>query len=78
VTKGSHRESVEAIEVAPEEAVPILQAGLDRYLRSPFLAPVARVFTGIRRDSTHEEILAQARRHPMFELRRDLRRAPAR
>jgi deazaflavin-dependent oxidoreductase (nitroreductase family) len=69
ITKGNRHETVEALEVAPEEAVGILRAGLARYLQSPFLAPVARLFTGLRRDSTDEEILAHARQHPMFELR---------
>ena len=69
LTRGSHQERVEAIEVAPEDAVAILRAGVARYLRSRWLAPVARVFTGIRRDSTDGEILARARHHPMFELR---------
>jgi deazaflavin-dependent oxidoreductase (nitroreductase family) len=69
IAKGSRDESVEAIEVAPEDAVAILRAGVDRYLRSPFLRPVVRLFTGVRRDSTDEEMLVHARRHPMFELR---------
>jgi deazaflavin-dependent oxidoreductase (nitroreductase family) len=69
ITKGTRQESVVAIEVAPEDAVVILRAGVERYLRSPLMAPLVRLFTGIRRDSTDEEILAHARSHPMFELR---------
>lgn len=68
LTKGSREEPVEALEVAPPDAVAILRAGVDRYLRSRWLSPLVRVFTGIRRDSTDEEILAHARRHPMFRL----------
>jgi hypothetical protein len=68
LTSGSRQELVEAVEVAPDEAVAILREGVDRYLRSRWLAPLVRVFTGIRRDSTDEEVLAQARRHPMFQL----------
>ena len=68
VTKGSRQQPVAAIELAPEEAVVILRAGLDRYLRSPLLRPLVRVFTGVRPDSTDEQMLAHARRHPMFEL----------
>jgi deazaflavin-dependent oxidoreductase (nitroreductase family) len=68
LTRGSTQESVKAVEVAPEDAVAILRAGVDRYLRSRWMAPVVRVFTGIRRDSTDEEILAHARSHPMFQL----------
>ena len=69
ITKGSREESVQAIEATPEDAVAILRAGLDPYLRSRFLRPLVRLFTGVRRDSTHEEMLAHARRHPLFELR---------
>lgn len=68
MTRGSRQEWVEAVEVAPEDAVAILRAGVDRYLRSRWMSPLVRVFTGIRRDSTNEEILAHARRHPMFQL----------
>ena len=69
LTRGNREEVVEAVEVAPEDAVAILRAGVDRYLRSRWLAPMVRLFTGIRRDSTDEEILAHARLHPTFELR---------
>lgn len=69
ITKGSYQETVEAIEVAPEEAVIFLRASLDRYLRSPLLRPFVRAFTGVRPDSTPEEMLVRARQHPMFELR---------
>jgi len=68
LARGRHEEWVEAVEVAPEDAVGILRAGVDRYLRSRWLSPLVRVFTGIRRDSTNEEILAHTRRHPMFRL----------
>jgi deazaflavin-dependent oxidoreductase (nitroreductase family) len=78
LAKGTREEPVEAVEVNPEDAVAILRAGLKRYLSSRLLSPIARVFTGIRRDSTSEEILAQARRRPMFELRpRDSGERPA-
>ena len=69
ITKGSREEVVEARELSPEDGVVVLRAGLDRYLRSPLLRPVARLFTGVRPDSTDEEILAHIRNHPMFELR---------
>jgi deazaflavin-dependent oxidoreductase (nitroreductase family) len=68
VTRGSRQTWFDAVEVAPEDAVAILRAGLDRYLRSRWLAPVARLFTGIRRTSTDAEILEQARLRPMFRL----------
>jgi deazaflavin-dependent oxidoreductase (nitroreductase family) len=68
LTRGSRQERVEAVELTPEDAAVVLRAGVDRYLRSRWLSPLVRLFTGIRSDSTNEEILAQARRHPMFRL----------
>jgi deazaflavin-dependent oxidoreductase (nitroreductase family) len=69
ITKGSHREAVEAVELSPEQAAPVLRAALAPYLRSPLMAPLVRLLVGIRRDSSDEELLAQARSHPIFELR---------
>jgi len=76
VTRGSDREVVEATELTPEDGAAVLRAGVDRYLRSPWLRPFVRVFTGIRRDSTTEEIVAHIRRHPMFRLTPNEDRAP--
>src|SRR5919202_4439854 len=64
MTKGVRQEPFEAVEIPPEDSVAILKAGLDPYLRSRVLAPVARLFTGIRPGSTDDEILAHARHHP--------------
>src|SRR4051812_27323696 len=69
VTKGRKQERVQAIEVAPEAGGPILRDALAPYLKSRLLAPVfGRLFT-FRRDSTLEDYVSEARRHPMFELR---------
>jgi deazaflavin-dependent oxidoreductase (nitroreductase family) len=68
VMRGSREERVEAVEVAPDDAVAILRAGVERYLRSRWMSPIVRIFTGVRRDSTDAEILAHARSHPMFRL----------
>jgi deazaflavin-dependent oxidoreductase (nitroreductase family) len=68
LARGNRREDVEAVEIPPEDAVGILRAGVDRYLRSRWLSPLVRMFIGISRDSTNEEILAHARLHPMFRL----------
>jgi len=69
VSKGRHREEVDAIEVAPESGGPILRDALAPYLRSRLLAVVLRRFFPFRADSTLEDYVAEARRHPMFELR---------
>jgi deazaflavin-dependent oxidoreductase (nitroreductase family) len=69
VSKGRHREEVDAIEVTPEAGGPILRDALAPYLRSRLLAPLLRRFFPFRADSTLEDYVAEACRHPMFELR---------
>jgi deazaflavin-dependent oxidoreductase (nitroreductase family) len=69
ITMGGHREAVEAVELAPEQAAPILGVALEPYLRSPLMAVFVRVLVGIRRDTSDEQLLAHARSHPTFELR---------
>ena len=69
VSKGRDREQVEAIEVAPEAGGPILRDALAPYLKSRLLAAVLGRFFQFRADSTLEDYVAEARRHPMFELR---------
>lgn len=68
VVRNGRQEPVEAVELAPEAAGPVFHDALAPYLRSRLGAPVlARTF-GVRRDSTTEDFVALARRHPMFEL----------
>ena len=69
VSKGRDREDVEAIEVDPEAGGPILRDALAPYLKSRVLAAVLGRFFHFRADSTLEDFVAEARRHPMFELR---------
>jgi deazaflavin-dependent oxidoreductase (nitroreductase family) len=69
VTKGRRQEPVEAIEVAPEAGGPILRDALAPYIRSRLLRPVLGRFFGFRADSTLDDYIAEARLHPMFELR---------
>ncbi len=68
VTKGRRQVEVEAVEVAPEQGGPVLRDALAPYLRSRLLAVVLGRFFNFRSDSTLEEYVAEARRHPMFEL----------
>jgi deazaflavin-dependent oxidoreductase (nitroreductase family) len=76
---GGRRTRVRAVELPPEEAAAILQRALEPFRRSRVLralygprmrgpVAVARRFH-IRIDDTPEEFLAEARRHPLFELR---------
>jgi len=69
VSKNRRREEVEAIVVAPETGGPVLRDALAPYVNSRLLAVVLGRFFNVRADSTDEEYVAEARRHPMFELR---------
>jgi hypothetical protein len=80
VTRGGVSETTAATELAPETAGPILRDALAPCRRSRLLRavlgrtqrpPVAVLrFFRIRVDETLEEYVAEARRHPMFELSR--------
>ena len=79
VTDHDRRTPVQAMELASDDAAVILRRVLQPYRRSrllrALLGPHARPPVGllrryhIRVDDTPEEYLAQARRHPLFELR---------
>jgi len=69
VSKGGDQEEVEASEVAPEAGGRVLRDALAPYLKSRLLAPVVGRFFNVRADSTLEDYVVEARRHPMFELR---------
>lgn len=70
---------VQAVELAPEQAAAILRRALEPYRRSRLLhallgsrwrPPVALLrHYRIRVDDTPEDYLAEAQRHPLFELR---------
>jgi deazaflavin-dependent oxidoreductase (nitroreductase family) len=76
---GGRRSPVHAIEVPPDEAAAILRGVLEPYRQLPFLRgllgprvrpPVALLRRyRIRIDDTPRDYLAEARRHPLFELR---------
>jgi deazaflavin-dependent oxidoreductase (nitroreductase family) len=60
---------VEAVELDPDAAAPILEAGLRPVMRMPGLGTMIASWYGIDRRSTPEDYLAAAHRHPGFELR---------
>ena len=61
--RGRRDERLVVVELAPEEAVPVLR----RYYE---LARVTRPFFDVTLDSSEAEWLAEAPRHPVFRLRR--------
>lgn len=80
LTEHDRRIPVQAAELSPDEAATILRRALEPYRRSrvlhalmgPRFRPPIGVLSQyrIRIDDTPEEYLAEARRHPLFELRR--------
>lgn len=79
LTKGRVTETVRAVELAPETAAPILHDALATYRSSHLVRmvvgrterpPVGVLrFFRLRVDDTLAEYVAEARRHPIFELR---------
>lgn len=79
VTEGDRSSTINAVEIAPAQAAPVLQLALKPYRRSQLLralmGPRYRPPVGvlqrvrIRVDDTLAEYEAEARRHPLFELK---------
>jgi deazaflavin-dependent oxidoreductase (nitroreductase family) len=80
LTKGRSTETVTAVELTPEAAAPILRDALAPYRASRLVrrvvGPIERPPVGVLRyfrlrvDDTIADYVAEARRHPIFELRR--------
>ena len=68
VAKGDSAESVEAVELTPEAAGPVLRDALAPYLRWRIGAFVIGRYFHVRPDSPIEDYIAITRLHPMFEL----------
>ncbi len=79
ITEGDRREAVHAVELTPDEAGAVLRRALEGFHRSRLLGvlvgPRFRPPIGVlwrlrlRIDDTLPEYVAEARRHPLFELR---------
>ena len=70
LARGRTREEVVAVELAPEEAGPVLRDVLAPFLRMRIGAAYLGHYVHVRRDSPVEEFIEQGRTHPTFELRR--------
>jgi deazaflavin-dependent oxidoreductase (nitroreductase family) len=68
VAKGDSTESVEAVELTPEAAGPVLRDALAPYLRWRISAFVIGRYFHVRPGSPIEDYISIARLHPMFEL----------
>lgn len=69
VSKGRRHEQVSAAELTPEVGGGVLHEALAPFLTSRLRAFFVGRFFKIRPDSTLADYEAEARRHPMFELR---------
>ena len=65
---GRRTRTVTASELAPPEAAVVLEAGLRSITRVPVIGSMIAGWYGIDRDSTKDDYLAAAGRHPAFEL----------
>ncbi len=69
ITRGRRRQVVAAIELTPEEAVPILQDVLKPYLESRIRSSFLHMGYDLGPDSSKYDFMKEAQRHPGFELR---------
>lgn len=69
LTRGRRREEVEAVELVPDEAGPLLRDAVAPLMRNRLMAAFARLFIPVRRGAAPEEYVEHVRQHPMFELR---------
>ncbi|MGH2406554.1 MAG: nitroreductase family deazaflavin-dependent oxidoreductase [Candidatus Limnocylindrales bacterium] len=69
ITKGHDREAVEAIELTPEAEGPVLRQALAPYLRFRLVRAMLGRYFRLGTDANSDDDVAEARRHPMFELR---------
>jgi len=67
--RGGREQDVDAVELMPETAEPILRAALAPYHRNPLIAAFARLFIPLDADASVNEVIQHVRQHPMFELR---------
>ncbi len=69
LTRRRRHEDVEAVELPPEVAGPLVREAADPYLRRPVVSSLARIFIPLGRGAAADEWVEHARRHPTFELR---------
>ena len=69
LTRGWRRQAVVAVELTPQEAMPVLKDAVAPYLSSPVAAVVLRPQFDVAPDASLSDFLSEARRHPVFEVR---------
>jgi deazaflavin-dependent oxidoreductase (nitroreductase family) len=69
VGRGRKRRTVEAVELSPEAAVPVLKDALTQLEAAPMVGRLLLPLYTVGSRASREELIAEARRHPTFELR---------
>jgi deazaflavin-dependent oxidoreductase (nitroreductase family) len=69
IRRGRTSRWVTTVELTPEVAAPLLEAGMNPVLRAPIFGSMIAGWYGLDRNSTTEDYLAAARQHPGFELK---------
>jgi deazaflavin-dependent oxidoreductase (nitroreductase family) len=69
LVRDGHEETVDAVELTPEAAEPILRAALAPYHRNRLIGAFARLFIPIDPTASRDAFIEHVRLHPMFELR---------
>ena len=67
--RGWHKETVVAVELAPDEAAQVLREAIMQYLPTRMGAMILRPNFDVETHSPLTDFINEARRHPVFELR---------
>jgi deazaflavin-dependent oxidoreductase (nitroreductase family) len=68
IRRGRTNHRMTAVELEPDVAAPILEAGMKPVLGAPMFGSMIAGWYGLDRNSTTENYLEAARQHPGFEL----------
>jgi deazaflavin-dependent oxidoreductase (nitroreductase family) len=68
LTEGGRHLAVDALELRPEDAAPVLREALTPFLESPAALALGRYYS-VRAGAPLEDFVSEARRHAVFELR---------
>ena len=69
LTHGFSKKRYEVVELSPSDAAPIYRGVFAPYLASFFMRPMVRAWYGVTSDTSLNELVNMALKHPIFELR---------
>jgi len=70
IRRGFHKTQIFPVELTPEEAAPILKEAVAPFLRNRFAELILGPHFNVEPDAPLSDFVEEARRHPVFELRR--------